>query len=44
MLLDLGHLKIASRRLDFEARDLLEAVKGRVLAVHIHENDGITPL
>jgi len=34
VLLDLGHLKIASRRLDFEAKDLLEAVKDRVLAVH----------
>lgn len=44
VLLDLGHLKIASRRFGFEAKDLLRAVKGRVLAVHVHENDGIRDL
>jgi sugar phosphate isomerase/epimerase len=40
VLLDLGHLKIASRRLGFKATDFLRAVQDNVLEVHIHENDG----
>jgi sugar phosphate isomerase/epimerase len=40
VLLDLGHLKIASARLGFEINDFLRAVQDNVLEVHIHENDG----
>jgi sugar phosphate isomerase/epimerase len=40
VLLDLGHLKIASRRLGFKQADFLRAVRDNVLEVHIHENDG----
>jgi sugar phosphate isomerase/epimerase len=39
VLLDLGHLKIASRRLGFRASDFLSAVRDNVFEVHIHEND-----
>ncbi|VVB68584.1 endonuclease 4 [uncultured archaeon] len=44
VLLDLGHLKIASKRFGFEAKEFLSAVKDRVLAMNIHENDGIRDL
>jgi sugar phosphate isomerase/epimerase len=39
VLLDLGHLKIASRRLGFNVTDFLRAVRDNLLEVHIHEND-----
>lgn len=40
VLLDLGHLKIASARLGYEVKEFLRAVQDNVLEVHIHENDG----
>jgi sugar phosphate isomerase/epimerase len=40
VLLDLGHLKIASHQMGFRATDFLGAVRDNVLEVHIHENDG----
>jgi len=40
VLLDLGHLKIASRRFGFQEKDLLRAVKDNIVEVHIHENNG----
>ena len=40
ILLDLGHLKIASRRLGFKMNDFVEVVKENVFGVHVHENDG----
>jgi sugar phosphate isomerase/epimerase len=40
VLLDLGHLKIASRRLGFQEKDLLSAVEDNIVEVHIHENNG----
>ena len=44
VLLDLGHLKIASRRLGFRSSDFLRAVQGNIFEVHIHENDGTSDL
>lgn len=40
VLLDLGHLKIASRRLGFKMNDFIDVVKENVFGVHVHENDG----
>ena len=40
VLLDLGHLKIASSRLGFKVDDFLRTVKDSIQEVHIHENDG----
>jgi sugar phosphate isomerase/epimerase len=40
VLLDLGHLKIASRRLGFRIEDFIYCVKDRVSGIHLHENDG----
>jgi sugar phosphate isomerase/epimerase len=40
VLLDLGHLKIASNRLGFKVNDFLRTVKDSIREVHIHENDG----
>jgi len=40
VLLDLGHLKIASTRLGFKVNDFLRTVQDNVREVHIHENDG----
>jgi sugar phosphate isomerase/epimerase len=40
ILLDLGHLRIASRSLGFDREELIDRVKGRVLSVHVHDNDG----
>jgi len=40
VLLDLGHLKIASLKLGFGVTDFIKSVKDNVIAVHIHENNG----
>lgn len=42
VLLDLGHLKIASRRLGFKIEDFIYCVKDRVSGIHLHENDGLS--
>jgi sugar phosphate isomerase/epimerase len=40
MLLDLGHLKVASQSLGFDKEDFVDRVKERVLSVHVHDNNG----
>jgi sugar phosphate isomerase/epimerase len=40
VLLDLGHLKIASNRLGFRMDDFIRTVQDNIQEVHIHENDG----
>jgi sugar phosphate isomerase/epimerase len=40
VLLDLGHLKIASRKLGFEIEDFVNCVKDNIVGIHLHENDG----
>jgi sugar phosphate isomerase/epimerase len=40
VLLDLGHLKIASRKLGFEIEDFICCVGDKVAGIHLHENDG----
>lgn len=44
LLLDLGHLKIASRRLCFTMEEFISCVHGRVIGVHVHENDSRSDL
>lgn len=40
ILLDLGHLKVSSNLLKFNASDFIENIKNKIFLVHIHENDG----
>jgi len=40
ILIDLGHLKVTSNLLKFNANDFIEKLKNKVSIVHIHENDG----
>ena len=40
ILLDLGHLKITSILLKFNANNFIENLKNKIFLVHIHENDG----
>jgi sugar phosphate isomerase/epimerase len=40
MLLDLGHLKVTSHWLSFDKCEFINKVKNRVLAIHIHDNNG----
>ncbi len=40
VLLDLGHLKIASNRFGFKMDDFINVVKDNVAGIHVHENDG----
>ena len=40
ILLDIGHLKVASNTLGFDAEYFIQRLKGRVFAVHLHENNG----
>lgn len=40
VLLDMGHLKIASRKFGFAMEDFIKRVGNNIAAVHIHENDG----
>ncbi len=44
VLLDLGHLKIASRKLNFEPLNFLRVVRESIVEVHIHENNGAKDL
>ena len=40
ILLDLGHLKVTSNTLGFDAEYFIQRLKSRVFAVHLHENNG----
>ena len=40
ILLDLGHLKVTSNILKFNANNFIESFKNKIYLVHIHENDG----
>jgi sugar phosphate isomerase/epimerase len=44
VLLDLGHLKIASRKFGFKIEDFIYCVKDNVEGIHLHENDGASDL
>lgn len=39
ILLDLGHLKVTSNILKFNANNFIENLKNKIFLVHIHEND-----
>ena len=40
ILLDLGHLKVTSNILKFNANNFIEDLKSKIFLVHIHENNG----
>jgi len=40
ILLDLGHLKVTSNILKFNANNFIENLKNKIFLVHIHENNG----
>lgn len=40
ILLDLGHLKVSSHSLNFNRYNFIEKIRNKVLAIHIHENNG----
>lgn len=40
MLLDLGHLKVNANLMGFDPDESIDAVKDRVMALHVHDNDG----
>ncbi len=40
ILLDLGHLKVTSNLLKFNANNFIENLKNKIYLVHIHESDG----
>lgn len=40
MLLDIGHLKVASQSLDFDRENFIDRVKEKVLSIHVHDNNG----
>jgi sugar phosphate isomerase/epimerase len=41
ILIDVGHLKVSSATLRFDPRRAIEAVRHRIGAVHLHDNDGV---
>jgi len=41
MLLDLGHLKLASTARNFDKYDFMNSIKEHVFELHVHDNDGI---
>ncbi|MBW2991875.1 sugar phosphate isomerase/epimerase [Candidatus Woesearchaeota archaeon] len=41
LLVDVGHLNVASKLEGFDKREEIEKVKEHILELHIHENDGI---
>jgi len=40
IVLDLGHLKVTSRWLNFDRYQFIDKVKERVFTIHVHENNG----
>lgn len=40
VLLDVGHIKVTARTLGFDPRRAVDAVRHRIRAVHLHDNDG----
>jgi sugar phosphate isomerase/epimerase len=40
MLLDLGHLKLASQSLGFDREEFMDRVKEKVFSIHVHDNNG----
>jgi sugar phosphate isomerase/epimerase len=42
VLLDLGHLKIASHRLCFGIEDFIFGMRCKIAGIHLHENDGLS--
>lgn len=42
VLLDLGHVKLASRKLKFDPDDAVEGFLPHALACHLHTNDGVS--
>jgi sugar phosphate isomerase/epimerase len=42
ILLDIGHLNIASETLDFDREKFLDVVEAHVSHVHLHTNDGVS--
>ena len=40
ILLDIGHLKVTSNLLKFDADEFIDKLKDKTFAVHIHENNG----
>jgi len=40
VLLDIGHLKVTSNLLRFNAGEFIEKLKNKIFAIHIHENNG----
>ncbi len=44
ILLDVGHLKVTSTTLGFDAFDAVRVAHERIGAVHLHDNDGVSDL
>lgn len=42
ILLDIGHLKVASETLDFDREKFLDVVESHVSHVHLHTNNGVS--
>ena len=40
VLLDIGHLKVTSNLLGFDADEFIDKLKDKTFAVHVHENNG----
>lgn len=40
ILLDIGHLKVSSNILKFDAEEFIEKLKNKIFAAHLHENNG----
>ena len=40
VLLDIGHLKVTSNLLKFDAEEFIDKLKDKIFAVHVHENNG----
>jgi len=40
ILLDLGHLKVTSNSLNFDANKFISKLKNKIFGIHIHENNG----
>ena len=42
VVLDIGHMFVASRRMGYEPEDLLNAVRKRIVGIHVSDNDGLS--
>ena len=41
LLIDLGHLKVTAKSLNFDPEEFINSLKDRIIGLHVHDNNGV---